>query len=243
MNKSSLIATLATAAMTAMACSAGGGQNAHATQAATTDTATAYIVTVNSAGDTVVTYRPDTARVFYTGQFPKRQSLIVVSKRELRLSVYAWPDGDTLLVARYPVCLSRRRGQKHRSGDMRTPESKSGKPFKITQIQDASNWRHDFGDGRGPILSYGHWFLRLETPFRGIGIHGNTGNEDKMPGRDSEGCIRLRDSDIIHLKENYAWKGMPVIIKAEDQGLLDWESHVKNLNDKGQLTRHSSTQH
>ena len=91
-------------------------------------------------------------------------------------------------------------------------------------IQDASTWKHDFGDGRGSILAYGHWFLRLDTPgHSGIGIHGSTNNESSVPGRASEGCVRLLDKNIIILKEKYARVGMPVIIKAEEQGLLPFE--------------------
>ena len=174
-----------------------------------------------------VSYRPDTAMVFYDGKVDPSKAFIVISKKELRLSVYADLNGDTTLIARYPVCLSRNKGQKKKGGDMKTPESEPGKPFKIKQIQDASTWTHDFGDGRGAILSYGNWFFRLETPFSGIGIHGSTNNEDKMPGRDSEGCIRLRDGDLDHLHDNYATVGMPVIIKAEEQGDLPFEKTAK----------------
>ncbi|MBR6431269.1 MAG: L,D-transpeptidase, partial [Muribaculaceae bacterium] len=64
----------------------------------------------------------------------------------------------------------------------------------------------------------------LLTPgHSGIGIHGSTNNESSVPGRASEGCIRLRDADIITLKENYAYVGMPVYIKAEGEGLYPWE--------------------
>ena len=176
---------------------------------------------VDSNGN--VSYRPDSMRVFHAGPVDKEKTFIVISKKNLRLSVYADVNGDTTLVVQYPVCLSRNKGQKERSGDMKTPESEPGKPFSIKQIQDASDWTHDFGDGRGEILSYGHWFMRLETPFSGIGIHGSTNNEDKMPGRDSEGCIRMRDKDLEHLHDNYAHVGMPVIIKAENQGPLPFE--------------------
>ncbi len=186
-------------------------------------------------------FRPDTALTYDAGaNYDRNKTFIVISKKELRLKVYAVEGADTLLMARYPVCLSRALGQKQGSGDMRTPESEPGKPFSIKQIQDASDWHHDFGDGRGSILSYGHWFLRLETPFNGIGIHGSTGNEDKMPGRDSEGCIRLRDQDIIHLKENYARVGMPVIIKGETQGALPFESRLKNADSKGQKINYAT---
>lgn len=155
---------------------------------------------------------------YYKGTFDKRKSFIVISKMNETLSVYAKVDGDTVLVARYPVCLSLNKGNKQKVGDMKTPESTMEKPFTISQIQDASGWHHDFGDGRGSIKAYGNWFLRLATPgHSGIGIHGSTNNESSVPGRASEGCIRLRDKDIIHLKTNYAYKGMPVVIHAEDE--------------------------
>ena len=151
----------------------------------------------------------------------KNGSFIVISKKDLNLRVYS---KDSVLLAEFPVCLSKNKGDKQRKGDMRTPESPAGKPFKITAIQDASTWTHDFKDGRGSIKAYGHWFLRLLTPgHSGIGIHGSTNNENSVPGRASEGCIRLHDRDIITLKENYAYVGMPVIIKAEEQGLFPWE--------------------
>ena len=159
----------------------------------------------------------------YKGDYDKQKTFIVISKKDQKLTVYAPVKGDTLPVAQFPVCLSRNKGQKQGSGDMRTPESEPGEPFTIEQIQNSSTWTHDFGDGRGAILSYGNWFLRLKTGFSGIGIHGSTGNESSVPGRDSEGCIRLRDPDIITLKEQYARIGMPVIIKQEDQGLKSFE--------------------
>ena len=153
---------------------------------------------------------------------------IVISKKDLNLRVYKAEKGDTTLVQQFDACLSKNKGNKQRKGDMRTPESPAGKPFKITQIQDASTWKHDFHDGRGSIKAYGHWFLRLLTPgHSGIGIHGSTNNESSVPGRASEGCIRLRDADIITLKEKYAYVGMPVIIKAENEGLLPFEARLE----------------
>ena len=154
----------------------------------------------------------------------KDSAFIVVSKKDLTLTVYARYGGDTIALESFPVCMGKNKGDKQGKGDMRTPESPDGKPFTITMIQDASTWKHDFGDGRGSILAYGHWFLRLDTPgHSGIGIHGSTNNESSVPGRASEGCVRLLDKNIIILKEKYARVGMPVIIKAEEQGLLPFE--------------------
>ena len=165
---------------------------------------------------------------------PSGTAFIVISKRDLTLTVYdLGAAGDTTMVAQFPCCMGKNKGNKLKRGDMRTPESPTGKPFKITMIQDASTWRHDFHDGRGNIKAYGHWFLRLETPgHRGIGIHGSTNNEHTVPGRASEGCIRLLDKDIITLKEHYAYVGMPVTILAEDASLLPWEPAAPKTTDQ-----------
>lgn len=143
----------------------------------------------------------------------RNQCFIVIDKPALELNVYEDQQGDTVLLARYPVCVGKNYGQKEKSGDMKTPECTFDNPFSITEITNASSWTHDFGDGRGAILSYGNWFMRLKTPgHKGIGIHGSTNNESTVPGRGSEGCIRLRNEDLDILKEKYAFVGMKVII-------------------------------
>ena len=152
----------------------------------------------------------------------KKNCFIIISKKDLNLRVYEALATDTVLIAQYPVCVGKNPGNKTKKGDMKTPETTLDKSFTITEIKDASTWTHDFGDGRGAILSYGHWFMRLSYG-SGIGIHGSTNNESSVPGRASEGCIRLRDEDIIKLKENYAFVGMKVVVKAEDEGLWSFE--------------------
>ena len=165
--------------------------------------------TVSVATDTIPVEQP---LVF--GELMNRDScFIVIDKPELNLSVYECQMGDTVILARYPVCVGKNLGQKTKTGDMKTPECTFENPFKITQITPASDWVHDFGDGRGSILAYGNWFMRLKTPgFSGIGIHGSTNNESSVPGRGSEGCIRLLNADLDTLKANYAFVGMKVVI-------------------------------
>ncbi len=154
----------------------------------------------------------------------KNARFLVVDKTAYHISVYEPTGGDTVLVARFPVCVGKNPGNKQRKGDHRTPESTLAKPFTISQIQNSAAWTHDFGDGRGSIKAYGKYFLRLDTGgWRGIGIHGSTNNEASVPGRGSEGCVRLRDSDIIRLAEEYAFTGMKVIIKPEGAPAYNFE--------------------
>ena len=166
--------------------------------------------------DTVDVVLPDSA-TYYSDVVDKKNCFILISKPEYRLYVCEVVGIDTIKRVHYPVCVGRNKGQKQKKGDMKTPECTAANPFSITEIVDASQWYHDFGDGRGSILSYGHWFMRLKTPgHSGIGIHGSTNNESSVPGRGSEGCIRLRDDDLIQLKEKYAFVGMPVVILADE---------------------------
>lgn len=174
-------------------------------------------IVIVSEGDTLDVIRPDTATI-YSEVVNKNNCFILISKPEYRLYVCEVVDGDTIKRVHYPVCVGKAKGQKQKKGDMKTPECTFENPFSITEIVDASKWTHDFGDGRGSILSYGNWFMRLKTPgHSGIGIHGSTNNESSVPGRGSEGCIRLRDDDLIQLKENYAFVGMRVVILPDEE--------------------------
>ena len=176
-------------------------------------------IAIRTEGDVRIS-RPDLVK-------KKKNCFILMSKKDYYLYVYEAQGKDTVLVARYDACFSLKKGQKHRKGDMKTPHCTFKNPFKISEIADASKWKHDFGDGRGNILAYGNYFLRLVTPgSRGIGIHGSTNNRESVPGRASEGCIRLLDEDIIDLRKNYAFVGMKVIIKAEDVNDLPFEKRA-----------------
>ena len=175
----------------------------------------------NDTVKTVVTdtigANPSDSATYYSDVVNKKNCFILIAKPEYRLYVCEVVSGDTLKRVHYPVCVGRNKGQKQKKGDMKTPECTAANPFSITEIVDASKWYHDFGDGRGSILAYGNWFMRLKTPgHTGIGIHGSTNNESSVPGRGSEGCIRLRNKDLDELKAKYAFVGMRVVILADE---------------------------
>lgn len=119
--------------------------------------------------------------------------VIIVDKPNLQL--YVIDSTDTLLSV--PICVGANYGDKERIGDKRTPEGS----FHISQIQDSSKWKHDFGDGKGEVSgAYGPWFLRIKMPkWTSIGFHG-TCFPGSIGNRESEGCVRLHNRDIISLK-------------------------------------------
>ena len=135
----------------------------------------------------------------------RNAAFILVNKEEMQLSLI---DYSGKVLKQYDIACGKNYGNKQEVGDLKTPEG----IFHISSIEKSDDWTHDFGDGRGEIEgAYGPWFLRLETPgHKGIGIHG-THKPESIGTRDTEGCIRLKNEDLIDLKSR-AHVGMTVVI-------------------------------
>lgn len=135
------------------------------------------------------------------------QNRIVVSKSDFRLYVL---DSRDSVVYMTDVCLGMNRGNKTRRGDHKTPEGK----FSIVSIENSTRWK-DFDHVYR--ASYGPWFMRLKVPgFRSIGIHG-TNEPESIGTRASQGCVRLRNEEVVRLKE-LVRVGTPVEILPEGVG-------------------------
>ncbi len=154
----------------------------------------------------------------YNKLFGDAKYLIHIHKQSYRLDLYE--KGKAEAIRTYGVAVAKNFGDKQRTGDNRTPTS-WGKavdipklykgaeagvdslkvPFRVEEICDASDWTHDFHDGKGVIQgAYGPWFISLDTGWDGIGIHG-THDPSSIGTMASEGCIRLKNSDVAELKK------------------------------------------
>lgn len=138
-----------------------------------------------------------------------RDKEIHVDKTKLKL--YLIERGDTLLT--FPVSVGKNKGQKTRAGDNKTPEG----TFTVSHIQNSTDWPHYTNDGRPPEKGlYGPWFFRLKTPMSThIGIHGSKSDAD-VGKRASEGCVRLKNSDLLKLKP-HVFVGMKVVIHPDNK--------------------------
>lgn len=145
---------------------------------------------------------------------------IYISKPKMRL--YVLDKKDSVLFSCGIACGARR-GDKTAKGDFRTPEGE----FRICGIYNSTDWIHKTPDGRKVKGCYGPVFLSLATPkFTGIGIHG-TNAPRSIGKRASEGCIRVNTSNILIIKEKYAFGGMQVIVSGEHERLPFKDVSVK----------------
>lgn len=137
---------------------------------------------------------------------------IYVSKTTMHL--YVLDKNDSVLFSCSIAC-GLRKGNKQEKGDYKTPEG----DFIISGLYNSTDWIHHTKDGRNVKGCYGPHFLRLSTGrFGGIGIHG-TNAPRSIGKRASEGCIRVNSKNIITLFNQYAYKGMRVVVGAEDEPL------------------------
>jgi hypothetical protein len=124
-----------------------------------------------------------------SGGVKGKADLVLVSKRDLRLRLISL-SGDSVMLT-LPAATGLNAGDKRKEGDKKTPEGL----FTVYAIHDASGWDYDFHDGKGRIKgTYGKYFIRFREHYH-IGIHG-THLPETVGTRATEGCVRLRNSDI-----------------------------------------------
>lgn len=141
----------------------------------------------------------------FAGIRVQAQEYLVVDKGAFEITLFS-EDGVPVMV--FPVATGLNAGNKRVAGDHKTPEG----TFTVQSIENKSRVTFDYHDGKGPVFAYGPWFFRLRTGFQGIGIHGTCPErDDKIGTRDSHGCIRLHNEDLLELKP-HVFVGMKVII-------------------------------
>lgn len=129
---------------------------------------------------------------------------IRIDKAAFMLSTW---EGKNFLSG-YTIAVGENGGNKERVGDRRTPEG----IFKVERKNDSRAWVHDFGDGKGPVEgAYGPWFIRLDTGWKGIGIHG-THDPSSLGRMVTEGCIRMSNESLLEIVER-AVPGTVVLIE------------------------------
>ena len=166
---------------------------------------------VEALTDTVQLDSTDLAR-----DYRFTETYIYISKPQMRLYVLT-PDDSVVFSC--GIACGIRRGDKQEKGDYRTPEGR----FRISGMYESTDWIHRTHDGREVKGCYGPYFLRIATGrFAGIGIHG-TNAPRSIGRRASEGCIRVHTDNIIQLREQYAYNGMPVIVSGERERLPDFK--------------------
>jgi len=143
---------------------------------------------------------------------PAKGQSLLVDKGAFEITLF---DADGVPVMVFPVATGLNAGNKKAAGDHKTPEG----TFTIVSIENKSRVTFDYHDGKGPVYAYGPWFFRLKTGFQGIGIHGTCPERDDRIGtRDSHGCIRLHNEDLLKLYP-YVFVGMKVVIVPGEEDL------------------------
>jgi lipoprotein-anchoring transpeptidase ErfK/SrfK len=136
--------------------------------------------------------------------------IIIVDKGKLILSLIKY-NGE--VIDEFPVAVGKEYGNKDTVGDNKTPEG----IFRIVSIERSEKWELDDETDSLPAIKglYGPWFLRLDTGFEGIGIHGSPENA-ALEKRSTQGCIRLDNKDLEKLRNEVDIGTRIIIIPSKD---------------------------
>ncbi len=158
---------------------------------------------------------------------------IVVEKNLHKLSVFKMlTNGSYVIVKSYLAITGKEQGDKKFRGDNRTPE---GIYFIVGQkegshlVQKWGNQAKKYGP-RAFVLDYPNIFdKRQRKTGSGIWIHGVDSNDRMQRPFDTEGCVALKNEDVLDITQYVSEYQTPVVIVDEMQ-VVSHDSLLKERN-------------
>ena len=161
---------------------------------------------------------------------------IVVEKNLHKLSVFKiLSNGNYVIVKSYLAITGKEQGDKKYRGDNRTPE---GIYFIVGQkegtqlVQRWGNQAKKYGP-KAFVLDYPNIFdKRQRKTGSGIWIHGVDSNDRMQRPFDTEGCVALKNEDVLDISQYVSEYQTPVVIVDEMQVV----SHDLLLKERSKVT-------
>lgn len=146
---------------------------------------------------------------------------MVVEKNLHKLSVYKiLSNGNYIVVKTYLAITGKEQGDKKFRGDNRTPEGIYfivGKKEGAVLTQKWGNSARKYGP-RAFVLDYPNIFdKRQRKTGSGIWIHGVDSNDRMQRPFDTEGCVALKNEDVLDITQYVSEFQTPVVIVDEMQ--------------------------
>lgn len=111
----------------------------------------------------------------------------------------------------YYMSIGQAGAGKERSGDKRTPLG----VYFVTEQLDTSRLHEKYGVTAFPLDYPNAWDRRARRTGDGIWVHGVDPKGGVRPERDTDGCIALRNDDLISLADEFSDNVTPVIAVRE----------------------------
>tara|TARA_R110002096_G_scaffold154_21_gene880 strand:+ start:1143 stop:2045 length:903 start_codon:yes stop_codon:yes gene_type:complete len=108
----------------------------------------------------------------------------------------------------YYMSIGQAGAGKERSGDKRTPLG----IYFVTEQLDTSRLHEKYGATAFPLDYPNAWDQRARRSGDGIWVHGVDPQGGQRPERDTDGCIALRNNDLVSLADEFTDNVTPVIV-------------------------------
>ncbi len=152
---------------------------------------------------------------------------LVVDKNKNRLYIYhnVGPGLPPELVDDFYVVLGKKRGDKLREGDLKTPNG----VYFITSYLPDEKLPPLYGSGAFPVNYPNEYDLQLRKTGTGIWLHGTDKSLYSRPPLDSEGCVVLTNEEFQRIRKYVEIARTPVIISEAVQWVSSREWLDRNI--------------
>ncbi|MFQ5668247.1 MAG: L,D-transpeptidase family protein [Candidatus Binatia bacterium] len=156
---------------------------------------------------------------------PDVANAVVVEKQTQTVRLYGRHGSDLVLLQTFPCTTGRRPGAKRHRGDRRTPNG----VYVISDLLHGDDLPERYGALALPLSYPNAWDRRLRRDGYGIWFHGSDRIGSPFTWRDTQGCIVLRNEDMVTLARKTRPGVTPVLLAEEVsyRPVAEWKSTVQ----------------
>jgi len=152
---------------------------------------------------------------------------VVVEKRSQTVRLYGRVDGGLALLKTYPCTTGQAAGAKQERGDRKTPDG----VYFVYDLLPGEKLPNQYGALALPLDYPNAWDRRAGRDGYGIWFHGSDRLGSPFTPRDTQGCVIMRNDDLLELAGWVGPRTTPVLIAEEvrERPLLEWQAEVAQV--------------
>jgi len=149
---------------------------------------------------------------------------VVVEKKTQTVRLYGREHGGVALLKTYPCTTGQAEGAKQERGDLKTPDG----VYFFTDLLAGERLPTTYGSLALPLSYPNAWDRRAGRSGHGIWFHGTDRLASPFTPRDTQGCVLMRNEDLLELAGLVVPHTTPVLIAEEvpDRPVAEWQAIV-----------------
>lgn len=158
---------------------------------------------------------------------PGVDTALIVEKRTQTVRLYGRSESGVALLQTYPCTTGQAEGAKQERGDLKTPDG----VYFFSDLLSGERLPKQYGAAALPLRYPNAWDRRAGRSGHGIWFHGSDRLASPFTPRDTQGCVLMRNDDLVEVASLVTPLTTPVLIAEEvpDLPAADWQALLARL--------------